>query len=153
MAGVGLVLLCTREMSWLRVGKAEGGGVLSPSDSEISNRCPEISFSICVPFFDFIISSLYWETITNQAGDWARRACTTMCRICGPDLEDGNEAAVTGCSTVGGQREMLQALIPGHQEEARFRNRDILDVQKQLGYKADTHKKFRKVRKTNWRIC
>lgn len=53
-------------------GEAEGGGVLSPSDSEISNSwpgSPEISFPICVSFSDFIISSHYWETITNQAGD------------------------------------------------------------------------------------
>lgn len=51
-------------------GEAEGGGVLSPSDSEISNSCPgspEISFPICASFFAFIISSHDWETITSQA--------------------------------------------------------------------------------------
>lgn len=65
-------------------GEAEGGGALSPSDSEISNSCPgspEISLPICTSFFAFIISSHYWETVTNQAARGARRACTTKSRL------------------------------------------------------------------------
>lgn len=157
MAGVGLVFALHKGDVLVEGGEAEGGGVLSPSDSEISNSCPgspEISFSICAPLFDFIISSHYWETITNQAGDWARGACTTTRRLVVLTWEDGNETPQFQAALPREDREMLQAPSPGHQEgETRFRNRGILDLQKQQGYKIGTCKKFRQVRKTNWRIC